>query len=128
MWSPSNRQTRSVTLRGLVELLGAYGMNTVGILSGHVQRCSLLVATCLILSTTVAKAEPITEQQAHAIGVDAYLYFYSLVTMDLTRRHAGTFAKVFIGPPKPLPVSTFVSCSTQLRYPLFVGVASSSRR
>ena len=61
-------------------------MNTVGILSGHVQRCSLLVATCLILSTTVAKAEPITEQQAHAIGVDAYLYFYPLVTMDLTRR------------------------------------------
>ena len=61
-------------------------MNTVGNLSGHVQRCSLLVATCLILSTTVAKAEPITEQQAHAIGVDAYLYFYPLVTMDLTRR------------------------------------------
>jgi hypothetical protein len=28
----------------------------------------------------------ITEQQAHAIGVDAYLYFYPLVTMDITRR------------------------------------------
>jgi hypothetical protein len=61
-------------------------MNTVGNLSGHVQRCSLLVTAGLILSTTVAKAEPITEQQAHAIGVDAYLYFYPLVTMDLTRR------------------------------------------
>ena len=61
-------------------------MNTVGILSAHIRHCSLLVATCLILSTTIAKAEPITEQQAHAIGVDAYLYFYSLVTMDLTRR------------------------------------------
>jgi hypothetical protein len=61
-------------------------MNTVGILSAHIRHCSLLVATCLILSTTIAKAEPITEQQAHAIGVDAYLYFYSLVTMDLTRK------------------------------------------
>jgi len=35
----------------------------------------------------IAKAEPapITEEEAHAIGVDAYLYFYPLVTMDLTR-------------------------------------------
>ena len=27
----------------------------------------------------------ITEEEAHAIGVDAYLYFYSLIMMDLTR-------------------------------------------
>jgi hypothetical protein len=60
-------------------------MNTVGILSAHIRHCSMLVANCLILSTTMAKAEPITGQQANAIGVDAYLYFYSLVTMDLTR-------------------------------------------
>jgi hypothetical protein len=28
----------------------------------------------------------ITEEEAHAIGVDAYLYFYSPVTMDVTRK------------------------------------------
>src|SRR5215471_17839119 len=36
-----------------------------------------------------ASAEPaITEQEAHDIGVQAYLYFYPLVTVDITRRVA----------------------------------------
>jgi hypothetical protein len=34
----------------------------------------------------MAMAAAITEDEAHAIGVDAYLYFYSPVTMDLTRK------------------------------------------
>ena len=29
---------------------------------------------------------PITEQEAHAIGVDAYVYLYPLVTMDISRK------------------------------------------
>jgi hypothetical protein len=33
-----------------------------------------------------ARAEAITEQEAHDIGVNAYLYFYSPITMDVTRR------------------------------------------
>ena len=47
----------------------------------------------LLLGPTVAPvalaqgAPPaITEQEAHAIGVDAYVYFYSLVTMDISRK------------------------------------------
>jgi hypothetical protein len=42
-----------------------------------------------LAAQTVSGAENvITEQQAHAIGVDAYLYFYSLITMDLTRKQS----------------------------------------
>ena len=33
-----------------------------------------------------AKAESISADEAHAIGVNAYLYFYSPITMDLTRK------------------------------------------
>jgi hypothetical protein len=38
-------------------------------------------------------AETISEQDAHAIGVQAYLYFYSLVAMDLTRKQLTNVVK-----------------------------------
>jgi hypothetical protein len=38
-----------------------------------------------ILAAPVAAQSP-TEQEAHAIGIDAYLYFYSSITMDITRK------------------------------------------
>ena len=38
-------------------------------------------------------AEPISEQEAHSIGVAAYLYFYPLVTMDVTRKQLTNVAK-----------------------------------
>jgi hypothetical protein len=37
-------------------------------------------------AAATAQGAPISEQEAHAIGVNAYLYFYPLVTMDLTRK------------------------------------------
>jgi len=50
------------------------------------------LATALGVGLLAALALPteaqsaITEQEAHAIGVDAYLYFYPLVSIDITRR------------------------------------------
>jgi hypothetical protein len=47
------------------------------------------VMSIVLGATLPASAETaITEQEAHAIGVNAYLYFYPLLTMDLTRRQS----------------------------------------
>lgn len=57
----------------------------------HASVCTL--SGLLILGTmagpsnpAAAQAKPLSEQEAQAIATDAYLYFYPLVTMDLTRR------------------------------------------
>jgi hypothetical protein len=48
---------------------------------------SLLVGPALTPSARAQRASPaIAEQAAHAIGVDAYVYFYPLLSMDITRK------------------------------------------
>lgn len=60
-------------------------------------RRSVLASSSLLALAAVGRSFPdiaqaagdqtaITEQEARALAVDAYLYFYPLVTMDLTRR------------------------------------------
>lgn len=49
----------------------------------------------------------ITEREAHAVGVDAYLYFYPLISMDVTRKQSTN-----IEPGKEIakgPMNVFVS-------------------
>ena len=44
------------------------------------------LALLMCLATASPGAAQVSAEEARAIGVDAYLYFYPLVTMDLTRR------------------------------------------
>jgi hypothetical protein len=47
----------------------------------------LLLGSALTIPSMAQDAStPITEQEAQAIAVDAYLYLYSLVTMDIGRK------------------------------------------
>ena len=44
-----------------------------------------VAAICLQASQAI-NSEPVTPEEAHAIGMDAYLYFYSVLSMDVTRK------------------------------------------
>jgi hypothetical protein len=47
----------------------------------------ILDATPSQLAPATGSASTLTQDQARAIAVDAYVYFYSLITMDVTRKH-----------------------------------------
>ena len=47
---------------------------------------ALTLAAYAVFPLASQAQSKITQQEAHAIGVDAYLYFYPLLTMDLTRK------------------------------------------
>ena len=56
---------------------------------------------CPVLSCTARAQSAITEQEAQSIAADAYIYFYPLVTMDVTRKQLTNKAPgpgVFGGP------------------------------
>ena len=80
-------------VRLLVAVVRAIGMR-----SGSFTRLSICAAVAALTlltaalsnaqqtDTALARKPAVTEQEAQAIGVDAYPYFYPLVTMDITRR------------------------------------------
>nr|WP_283190427.1 DUF1254 domain-containing protein [Pseudomonas sp. PMCC200344] len=47
---------------------------------------ALTVAACAIFPLASHAQSKVTAEEAHAIGVDAYLYLYPLLTMDITRK------------------------------------------
>ena len=47
-----------------------------------------LMAGSMFIFVGSGSAAAISEQDAHAIGVDAYLYFYPLISMDITRKQS----------------------------------------
>src|SRR5689334_644350 len=63
---------------------------------------TLTLSLCLGAVATpaaLAQAAPaITEQEAHAIAVDAYVYFYSIVSMDVSRKQFTNGTTDFKGP------------------------------
>jgi hypothetical protein len=75
-------------------------------LSTQMGLTALLAASMFVPSTAALNAEPISEQRAHAIGVDAYLYLYSPVTMDLTRKQ---LTNVEPGKGFGAPMNTFAN-------------------
>jgi len=55
--------------------------------------CFIIAAGSLNVGLT-SKAESISSEEAHAIAVDAYLYFYPFVTMDITRKQLTNVERV----------------------------------
>ncbi len=55
-------------------------------------------------------APAITEQEAHAIAVDAYVYFYSIMSMDVSRKQFTNGTTDFKG-----PMNTFSTCPNTRR-------------
>jgi hypothetical protein len=48
----------------------------------------MLAASFMQLALAQSASSPITEETARAIGVDAYLYFYPLISVDITRQQS----------------------------------------
>ena len=46
----------------------------------------------MVVTTRSSLAAAPTEEEAHAIAVDAYIYFYPLITMELTRQQLSNAA------------------------------------
>lgn len=62
-------------------------MGSTGELLLNICRVGLIAATAAFaLTASAAAAEGVSEEEARAIGVDAYIYFYPLIMMDITRQ------------------------------------------
>jgi hypothetical protein len=49
---------------------------------------SVSFLTLLVVPSGARAEATISEQKVHTVGINAYLYFYPLITMDLTRKQS----------------------------------------
>jgi hypothetical protein len=106
-YSPS---LRSLDVFKVEDLVGNATMAKTSSQTAQFALLGCLAASLAGGTPAAARAtETISEQEAHAIGVSAYLYFYSLVTMDVTRKQLTNVVK-----PEGLqaPMNTFANIPT----------------
>jgi hypothetical protein len=96
---------RGALTLGFLEKIEDHVIRTLSPFLAPVVVALTFVLAPISIDTAKAQQSP-TEQEAYAIGVDAYLYLYSLVTMDITRKQISNIepGKGFGG-----PMNSFVS-------------------
>jgi hypothetical protein len=64
------------------------GMRTMASSPNVLRQLALAAVLCLAapMAPRAVQAQPLSAEEAQAIAVKAYVYFYPLVTMDLTRK------------------------------------------
>ena len=62
-----------------------------------------------VLSLAAQAQSAVTEEEAHAIGVNAYLYFYPLISFDVTRLYSTNIEPDKV--PLKAPMNTFASAA-----------------
>jgi hypothetical protein len=67
---------------------------------------SLWAGAAALAQCSATRSAPLSKDQARAIAVDAYVYFYPLVLMDLTRKQSTNIEMKEFGKG---PMNTFVS-------------------
>ena len=110
MISQDNRDNSSVNIGAVNRRHILLASTTLGIASALGSTAVMQITGAQAQTTQGGAETPITEQEAHAIGVDAYLYFYPLITMDITRKQSTN-----IEPGKEIakgPMNMFVNVPT----------------
>ena len=110
MISQDNRDNSSVNSGAVNRRHILLASTTLGIASALGSTAVMQITRAQAQTTQGGAETPITEQEAHAIGVDAYLYFYPLITMDVTRKQSTN-----IEPGKEIakrPMNMFVNVPT----------------
>ena len=110
MISQDNRDNSSVISGAVNRRHILLASTTLGIASALGSTAVMQITRAQAQTTQGGAETPITEQEAHAIGVDAYLYFYPLITMDVTRKQSTN-----IEPGKEIakgPMNMFVNVPT----------------